>query len=187
VEPAGALEDGVPVELARSRQGDGRVVAVVHHLRGPLVGAGFEVLDPHAAFPPDDMVGVHAGPPQLRHTGVGYRMGGGQGGHKGRRSAEAGQGHRYIGLSAAEGRDELRGLEDALQVGRRKPKHDFAEGYGFSQHGRMAMLARGGERGNRPRKATDRRRQDRRRRRSEVRPREGSETASFRSLRDGVP
>ena len=71
-------------------------------------------------------------------------MGGGQRGHIGRRRAEAGQGNCHIGFSAAEGRYELRSLEDALQVGRRQPQHDLAEGYGFLEHGGIAMLARGG-------------------------------------------
>ena len=93
-------------------------------------------------LPPHDLGGVHAGAPQLADGGVGHRMRGEARSHRTPAAPKPASATATLASPPPKVADELGSLEEALEARRREPQHDFAEGDGFSQHGRMAMLAR---------------------------------------------
>ena len=62
------VEDLVPVEIAGTQFGDRAALAVVEERRGPLRGAGLDVIDPQPKAVPLDVVEVHA---ELAHDSAG--------------------------------------------------------------------------------------------------------------------
>ena len=134
MEPAGAVERLVPIDIARFGQGDGAIGAVVDHLGGALIGAGFQVVNAHAALAAHDAGGVHAEAAQFADRGIGDGVGVGQHGDVGGRQAELRHGDGDVRLAASEGGDELRTLHKALQARRREAEHDFTEGNDGFQH-----------------------------------------------------
>ena len=134
MEPAGAFERLVPIDVARLGQRDGAVGAVVDHLGGALIGAGFQIVNAHAALAADDPGGVHAEAPQFADRGIGDGIGVGQHGDVGGRQAELRHRHRDIRLAASERGDELRALQEALEARRREAEHDLTESDDGFQH-----------------------------------------------------
>ena len=130
----GAVERLVPIDVARLGQRDGTIGAVVDHLGGALIGAGFQVVNAHPALAAHDAGGVHAEAPQFADRGIGDGIGVGQHGDVGGRQAELCHGDGDIRLAASERGYELRALQKALQARRREAEHDFTESNDGFQH-----------------------------------------------------
>ena len=127
VEPARALQNRIPIDIAGLGKGDRAIVAVVNHLRGTLVCARFHVVHAHAALGAQDLRSVHAKAAQLRHHGVGDRIVRRQRRDVGRRQSETRQRHRDVGFPAPKSGHELRRLQEALEARRRQAQHDLSE------------------------------------------------------------
>ena len=74
MEPCGAVEDGLPVEVAGLDLGDRRMGTVIDDLRGTHAGALLRVVDADAASASADILRVDAETSELAHRGVGYRV-----------------------------------------------------------------------------------------------------------------
>jgi hypothetical protein len=100
--------------------------AIVDDRRGALAGARFGEVDPDALAAALDEVGADAfgaeGPDGAVADGVRRETG-----HVAALEAELREAHRDVGLAAAVGRDEGRGLEEALEARRAQAQHDLAE------------------------------------------------------------
>ena len=130
MEPLHAVERLVPVDIAGLGQRDGGIGTVVDDLARALVRAALEIVDAHAAFARDDALGIHIEAAQLRLAGV--RDGViGQDRQERRVLAVVGKGDGHVGLAAAEGGLEHRGLEEALLSGRLQAQHDLTESQKF--------------------------------------------------------
>ena len=131
VEPLDAFKSLVPVNVAGAGNSDGGAGTVVDNLARAGIGAGLEIVDAETALVgTDNAAGIHAKLAKLFHALVRddvFR----QNGQEGHILVIVGQGDRHIGLAAAEGGLEHRTLEESLQTGRFKTKHDFAEGHEF--------------------------------------------------------
>ena len=130
VEPLHALKGLVPVDIAGLGQRDGGIGTVVDDLARTLVRAALEIVDAHAALARDDALGIHVETAQLRLAGI--RDGViGQDRQERRVLAVVGKGDGHVGLAAAEGGLEHRGLEEALLSGRLQAQHDLTESQKF--------------------------------------------------------
>ncbi len=105
---------------------DRRARAIVDDLRRPLARASLGVVDADAIAAAQDVIGAHALRPQRADRGVAdvvLR----QPRHVVAVEAELRQADRGVGLAAAEGGDELRDLQKALEPGRAQAQHEFTE------------------------------------------------------------
>ena len=113
MEPLHAVERLVPVDIAGLGQRDGGIGTVVDDLARALVRAALKIVNTHTALAGDDALGIHIEAAQLCLAGV--RDGViGQDRQERRVLTVVGKGNGHVGLAAAEGRFEHRGLEEAL-------------------------------------------------------------------------
>ena len=92
-----------------------------------LGGALLVEVDAHTVAAPDDFGSVHTVAAQGIHSRLADGVGG-QLGDVGNVHAIVRQGHRHIGLAAAEGEFHMVALDEALIVVGLKPQHQLAEG-----------------------------------------------------------
>ena len=130
VEPVHALEDSVPVEVGGGGLLEGGVGPVVDAHAAPLGGALLVEVDAHPVAAPDDHGGVYPVPPQGVHRRLPDGVGG-ELGDVGRVQAVVGQGHRHVGLAAAEGEFQVIRLDEPLIIVGLEPDHQLAEGDDF--------------------------------------------------------
>jgi hypothetical protein len=126
VEPRGAVEHLRPVDCVRLHLGDRRPRAIVNDLRRALARAGLGVIDADAIAAAQNVVGSNpfgAQRANRRFTDVVCR----QPRHVVAVEAELRQADRGVRLAAAEGGDELRRLQKALEPGRAQAQHEFTK------------------------------------------------------------
>src|SRR5262249_44952432 len=108
VEPPGALERLVPIDLAGLGDRNRGIGAVVDHLRGALVRPGLQIIDAQTSLSAYDPRGIDSEAAQFGDSRIGYRIFG-KHGDVGGRLAELRQRDGDVGLAASESRDKLGG------------------------------------------------------------------------------
>ncbi len=133
MEPLGAVEDLVPVEILPGSQLNGGIGTVINADAATLRGTLLVVVDAHTVAAPDDQGGVHAVAAQRVHGSLADGMGG-QLGYKGDIHAIVGQGNGHIGFAAAEGEFHAGCLNKALIVKGLQTNHQFTKGYNLCHY-----------------------------------------------------
>ena len=130
MEPFGSLKDGIPVKFLRLGLLDGGVGPVVDAHGTPLGSTLFIEVNAHPVAAAEDFGGIHTVAPQRVHrrltNGVGRKLG-----DVGRIQPKICQGHRHVGLAAAEGEFHMVALDEPLIVVGLKPEHQLTEGNDF--------------------------------------------------------
>ena len=126
VQPAGILQDFVPVEIRRVELLESRAGAVVHHFAGAHPRSYFQKVQPQPVAPEYGVRQVHAQAAELLRGGlaqiIGREAGNVGGGHAQHRQRRA-----HVGVAAPVVHFEAGGLGKPVVQRRRKPHHDFAK------------------------------------------------------------
>ena len=133
VEPLHALKNGIPVEISRSRLGNGGMGAVINAHAGTLGSALLVEVDAHTVAAAGDLAGVHTVAAQAVHRRLADGVGGQLGDVSGVQ-AIVGQADGHVGLTAAESEFQVVGLDEALVVIGLQADHQLAEGNNFLCH-----------------------------------------------------
>ena len=127
VEPIGAVEDLIPIEVLAGGQLDGGVGTVIDADGAALGSALLVIVDTNTVAAADDQRGVHTVAAQAVHSGLTDGMSGQLGDESGIH-AVVGQGDGDIGLAAAKGEFNILCLDETLIVEGLQTEHQLAEG-----------------------------------------------------------
>ena len=131
VEPVGTFHDCVEIEIGGIGLGDGASGTVVDYFRRTHRCTGLTVVDAHTVASAGNETGVDAVAAQSVYGSLADFMGR-EFCHEAGLMAVVGAAYGHIGFAAAPYHIEIVDLHEARVAGRRKAKHDFAEGYDFA-------------------------------------------------------
>ncbi len=128
VEPSNALQLIGPGDAVGRGNSDGAAGAIVDNLGRTLIRAGFHEVDTEAAGPARDVTRINTEAAQFSDTSLGERVVARKNSQVAAFAAELGNGYSNVSFATSPSCDELGGLKEALESGRRQAEHDLAEG-----------------------------------------------------------